>query len=249
MYKMKRSILATTLVAMTVSFSGVAGANEAADKQAITNAYQAINAAFERKDIDRVFSYYAQEYTSIGVDGKLINLKQQRQQTQEFFRNVRQINVDNEIKQIQINGSTATVVGVANVSGTMTDPQNPQVNKPFKGGTTDQDIWKRTNYGWKIISTHTLSVNNTNTQQQSNQTNNQRDISFYMQANNLANAAIEQCYRQKNLEECDKLNKIKYTLNTWCGQGDANACNTVTIISSSELFTQMSINTESIRIK
>jgi ketosteroid isomerase-like protein len=246
MHKMKRSILATTLVAMTVCFSGVASANEATDKQAITNTYQAINAAFERKDINQYFSYLAPEYTYIGVDGKLINLKQQRQQTQEFFRNVRQIKIDYEIKQIDINGPTATVVGVENYSGTMTDPQNPQVTKPFDGGSTYQNIWKRTNYGWKIISTRILLLNNTNTQQQSNQTNNQRDISFYYQANNLANAAIEQCYREKNLEECEKLNKIKYTLNTWCGQGDANACFYSTLILGSESNTQTLIRIESI---
>ena len=66
---MKKSILATTLVAMTVAFSGVAGANE----QAITNAYQAINAALAGKDIDQSFSYFAPEYTYGGLDGKIIN--------------------------------------------------------------------------------------------------------------------------------------------------------------------------------
>lgn len=157
MHKMEKSVLATALVAMTVIFSGVASANEATDKQAIINAYQDIDAAFGRKDIDRFFSYLAPEYIRIGPEGNLITLKLQRQQKQDFLKRVRKIKVHDEIKQIQISEQTATVIGVGNYTGTITDLQNPQVTKPFSMELIYQDIWKHTIYGWKIVRTHTLS--------------------------------------------------------------------------------------------
>ena len=46
----------------------------------------------------------------------------------------------------------------------------------------------------------------------------------YMQAMNTANAAINSCYENGNLEDCDKVNRIINTLQTWCSQGDNNAC-------------------------
>lgn len=46
----------------------------------------------------------------------------------------------------------------------------------------------------------------------------------YLQAYNTANAPINSCYDNGNLEDCDKVNRIINTLASWCGQGDKNAC-------------------------
>lgn len=56
-----------------------------ADKQAIIRAYQAIDAAFERKDVNQLYSYYAPEYSGIGLDGKITNLQQQSQGIQKLL--------------------------------------------------------------------------------------------------------------------------------------------------------------------
>lgn len=66
-----------------------------------------------------------------------------------------------------------------------------------------------------------------------------------VQAFNLANEAIIQCYRQKDLRECNKLEKIKQTLFNWCNQGDAEACsalNALISIESNEMISNSSEN-------
>jgi hypothetical protein len=45
------------------------------------------------------------------------------------------------------------------------------------------------------------------------------------QAFNLAQTSIYRCYEKKELEECDRLSQIEFTLSTWCSQGDRGACN------------------------
>lgn len=57
-----------------------------------------------------------------------------------------------------------------------------------------------------------------------------QDYSYYVlrsiKVSNLASDAIRGCYREKNLEECDKLMKIINVVSDWCVQGDSAACNT-----------------------
>lgn len=114
---MKQPIIGfTTLLTATLAMTSVVCADEQADKQAIMKVYRASNEAVQRKDVNQVYADYAPEYTSIDQNGKLRNLEQSRQQTQQFFQTTRQINVQDEIKQIQINGQTATVMGVGYMS-------------------------------------------------------------------------------------------------------------------------------------
>jgi hypothetical protein len=66
-----------------------------------------------------------------------------------------------------------------------------------------------------------------------------------IQAFNLANEALIKCYRQKDLRECYKLEKIKQTLFNWCDRGDAEACsafNAITSIESNEMISNSSEN-------
>jgi ketosteroid isomerase-like protein len=157
---MKQPIIAfTTLLTATLTMTGVVSADEQADKQAIMKAYGAYDAAVERKDVNQVYADHAPEYTFIEQNGKLLNLEQSRQMSQQFLQNTRQINVHNEIKQIQINGQTATVIGTGYISAIGSNPKNPQVLIPFSRVSQYQDIWKRTPDGWKLISTHVLQSN------------------------------------------------------------------------------------------
>lgn len=209
-------------------------ASKQADKQAIIQVYQAMNAAIERKDINQLYSHYAPEYSSIGLDGRSTNLQQQSQEIQKFFQILSKIKARSEFKQIQISGQTATVVGVGYISGILTDPKNPQVYKPISLESTSQDIWKRTSSGWKLTNTHTLSLKNTSTKnastrprQQANQTGNSR---IYEQAHQEAIILIDSCYHDKNVEDCNKLNKIESTLKSLCSQNDSQACDTYTSV-------------------
>ncbi|BAU14469.1 hypothetical protein LEP3755_50160 [Leptolyngbya sp. NIES-3755] len=54
------------------------------------------------------------------------------------------------------------------------------------------------------------------------------------QAQNLASMAIDGCYQNKDLYQCEKLNQIKATLLTWASQGDKNASATLAFIISIE---------------
>lgn len=68
-----------------------------------------------------------------------------------------------------------------------------------------------------------------------------QDYSYYaernMKASNLASDAMYGCYGNKNLEECDKLIKIKNVVIDWCGQGDGLACITYSNIGAQERIT------------
>jgi hypothetical protein len=52
----------------------------------------------------------------------------------------------------------------------------------------------------------------------------------YQTAGSLAMSAVDQCYQQKKLDECNKLHEIENTLSTWCAQNDQNACELYTIV-------------------
>lgn len=157
---MKQPIIGfTTLLTATLTMTSVVYADEQADKQAIMKAYGAYDAAVERKDVNQVYADHAPEFTFIDQNGKLINLERSRQMSQQFLQNTRQINIHNEIKQIQINGQTATVIGTGYISAIGSNPKNPQVLVPFSSVSQYQDIWKRTPGGWKLISTHVLQSN------------------------------------------------------------------------------------------
>jgi hypothetical protein len=45
-----------------------------------------------------------------------------------------------------------------------------------------------------------------------------------LQAQNLAYAALTQCYTYNNANGCSQLNRIKSTLATWCEQNDRDSC-------------------------
>lgn len=163
------AIAFTTLLATTLMMTNVVYADEQADKQAIMEAYRAINAAIERKDVNQLFADHAPEYTLIRQNGELTNLEQQRQVWRQSFQTIRQIKVSDEIKQIQINGQTATVIRIVYTSAIISNPKNPQVPLPYSAVGQYQNIWKRTPGGWKVLNTNVLQY--TATGQQSSQAN------------------------------------------------------------------------------
>ncbi|NMG06589.1 nuclear transport factor 2 family protein [Brasilonema sp. UFV-L1] len=224
---MKQPVLAITLLAATVFITNVAYADEQTDKQAIIEAYRKYDAAIERKDINQTFADYAPEFTIVRLNGKLTNLKQERQQTQKSFQNVRQIKVHNEIKQIQINGQTATVIGVGHSKAIISNSKNPQVPVPYSSISQYQDSWKRTNSGWKLISNRVLQQRanlRRNNQRSNNQIRRSPNSLSMLEYYNQGSDAIERCYERG--QHCEKMNRIQNILMSKCAQGNRDACST-----------------------
>ncbi|MCC5598207.1 hypothetical protein [Nostoc favosum] len=48
----------------------------------------------------------------------------------------------------------------------------------------------------------------------------------------LGIAAVDKCYKEKDIVECDRLSKIESTLFAWCIEGDMFACSVHNNISS-----------------
>lgn len=46
----------------------------------------------------------------------------------------------------------------------------------------------------------------------------------YLQALTLAMSAVDRCYQDKDLTECEKFDRIYTTVSTWCASGDKEAC-------------------------
>ena len=91
------------------------------------------------------------------------------------------------------------------------------------------------------ISSHNLSQNIAwaTPRQQENSTRQAQAHHDSMQAFLLAQEAVRECYTNKRLEECEKVDRIQSTLITWCNQNDQEACETIVQIQSmvtSEMF-------------
>lgn len=59
-----------------------------------------------------------------------------------------------------------------------------------------------------------------------------------IKASNLAYDAMRGCYGDKNLNECDRLIKIKNVVLNWCAQGDSFECLNYTNIATQERTTR-----------
>ncbi len=134
------------------------------DQQAIIKAYRTIVSGLKNKNFNQAYSVHAPEYTAINSEGKVTNLKQLRQNWQRNWQNIHQfVDLGYDFKQIQVSGSTATVLGtgyatvvavVRNSSGA-----NDLDYKPLSIVIQFQDTWKRTDLGWKITNSRTLQEN------------------------------------------------------------------------------------------
>ena len=84
------------------------------------------------------------------------------------------------------------------------------------------------------ISSHNLSQNIAwaTPRQQENSTRQAQAPHDSMQAFLLAKEAVYECYTNKRLEECEKIDRIQSTLITWCNQNDREACETIVQIQS-----------------
>jgi hypothetical protein len=60
----------------------------------------------------------------------------------------------------------------------------------------------------------------------------------YQTAVSLGISAADQCYQQKEIDECNNLQEIQNTLSTWCAENDQTACEAYNIVFDYSTHTQ-----------
>jgi hypothetical protein len=188
----------------------------------IVRAYDRISAGVEGRNINQIFAYAAPEYIWTETNGRTRNLQQAIQTTSGFLQSTSNIKFRIKVSSISYSGQYATVSGTVYHSGF-----DRQANNSYSLERRFQDTWQRTNNGWTWISQRDLSQNiavatprqrGNSTRQTPAQTSNS------LRTFNLAQEAVDNCYREKKLAECRKLDDIRSTLVDLCVQGDRESC-------------------------
>jgi ketosteroid isomerase-like protein len=188
-------------------------------KQAIVETYKAIDDALTQGDVKRYGSFIAPEYTSTLPDKSVKNRQQMLQKTTENFRVFRQLKVQTQLKQVKIDGKTATVNGVMNIRAVATNPDNPQETRAFAAQQSFQDVLHLIGQEWKVVTSRTLSQKN----QVEPHPNQQTGGRNYDQVTLMGMSAANGCYKDGRLDDCARLERIVTTLATWC-ETDSQAC-------------------------
>jgi ketosteroid isomerase-like protein len=194
-------------------------ASPQAAKQAIAQLYQAMDDALNQRDVTRLGSFMAPEYTSTGLDEIVKNRQQSLQTTAEGFRMFPQLKSQTQLKQIKIDGKTATVNGVTSFRGTAINPNNAQDTRAIAGEQSFQDVLQLVGQEWKVVTSRTLSQK-LQVEPSPKQQTRDRD---YTQVSLMGMNAASGCYQQGRLDDCAKFERIVATLATWC-ESDSQAC-------------------------
>jgi hypothetical protein len=125
------------------------------NEQQIVEAYKRFYSAFVRGDINTMFVDYDTGYSIFTSQG-VINQQQIRQNILDWYRKGRRLKVHYKINDLYIRDGSATVVLVEYLSGTIANPQNPQVQVPFSKETQYSDIWGIRPWGWKRVNSQIL---------------------------------------------------------------------------------------------
>ncbi|OUL20086.1 hypothetical protein BV378_30260 [Nostoc sp. RF31YmG] len=137
--------------------------------------------------------------------------------------------------QFQFSGQTAIVIGLRKI--VFSKQKSSQGTEPRTRICKYQDTWKRTNNGWQLVNGRNLQCNdNGNVIPTNPPTGNLSNNRDYLGLYNLADSAIQSCYREGNPEPsaCVRLKEIENTLSMWCSQGDKHACITSSHVSLDE---------------
>jgi hypothetical protein len=193
----------------------------------IVRAYARISDGLEGKNINQIFAYASPEYRWIDADGNTRNLQQAIQTTSGFFQVTSNIKYRRKVESISYRGQFATVSGTAYTGG-FERPANNSYSREIKF----QDTWQRNGNGWKWINQHDLSQNiawatpkpQTNPVGQS-----QYDGG---RAASMIQNAVDRCYGQKDLTECNKLDRIQSNLASECFQNNQQSCQLLNLTNS-----------------
>jgi hypothetical protein len=153
------------------------------------------------------------------LDKTVKNRQQMLQTTAENFRVFRQLKTQTQLKQIKVDGTTATVTGEMNFRGTATNPDNAQETRVVAGQQSFQETLQLVGQAWKVVTARTLSQK-TQVEPKPKQQTSDRD---YTQVSLMGMSAASGCYQQGRLDDCAKFERIVTTLATWC-ETDSQAC-------------------------
>jgi hypothetical protein len=202
-----QSLLFSSLLISVITFPLVAKADTNADIIRKNNA-DVVGEAYRR---------------SLEIDTKLIIAQYKAMDESSSIQSGQKIH--NKIMKIKINGRVATV-----------RVRTTAIAKYSTSVAIGEDIWQSNNNGWKLVNSRVLSSNTTVNRPQSNPTGQVQTSTRHnsMEAFNLANEAMVECYRRKDSVACDRLDSIKEKLSQWCGQGDVEACSTSGTVANME---------------
>jgi ketosteroid isomerase-like protein len=192
-------------------------------KLAIAQLYQAMDDALNRRDLKRYGSFMAPEYTVTGLDKTVRNRQQMLQTTAENFQVLRQLKIQTQLKQIKVDGKTATVTGVMNFRGIATNPDNAQETRTVVGQQSFQEVVQLAGQQWKVLTARTLSQK-TQVEPKPNQQTSDRN---YDQVMAMGASAASGCYQSARLNDCAKFDRIQAKLSTLCAT-DQQACRILT---------------------
>ena len=138
-----------------------AGASAPTSRRAIQSAYNAMNAALAKKNLNGVWAHRTKDYVQITATGKKILAPQLRPQEQAIVTAAQSITAQTAIRSFAQKGDTATVS--VSERGTLVMNNTPARRKPKVIVTqTSRDEWVRQNGRWRIkhstILTHRATV-------------------------------------------------------------------------------------------
>jgi uncharacterized protein (TIGR02246 family) len=117
-------------------------------KKAIQAAYNKMNAALERKDVNGAFSVLTPDAEQITLQGQRLSAAQMRQQMTQGLAQARSIRSRTTVQKVTLKGNQALAVVRSQVSFVVTDPQSGRDAKIAADEVSD-DTWIKTAQGWR----------------------------------------------------------------------------------------------------
>ena len=139
-----------------------------ADSQAgtaVRQAYAQFDTSFKRLDADAVTALCAPDYQATDEHGKVTDLAQTKVGLATIFRvlaaPVHDVSntldtMHSSIQSLQVSGSTATARVVEQLDWTERGVEVPSIFQQHSLMSVDEDTWRRTQDGWKMVRSHTL---------------------------------------------------------------------------------------------
>lgn len=148
--------------------------NKNADRSAETGgavgeaaALQAINRIYKREaerfhdlahyDNDAAFAFYDAGYTFTDAHGKVTNLKEQREGTEQLLRKTRRISQEVRVEKGHLERAKLEVTYRATLDADVLAQDGSGTTNHLRDEGLYRDTWKRTGNGWKLLSTLALS--------------------------------------------------------------------------------------------
>lgn len=157
----RRTLLTAALLLAGASFAPQARADATSDaRKTIQAAYDKMNAAAAKKDVNGILAYYAPDYEHVNQRGQKTTLAAMRQQMPQLLQMMKSIKATTAIKKFVLQGSQATVAVASQGEMVGVDPQTKKAVK-IVIFSSDEDLWVKGAKGWMQKRSKTLSSKQT----------------------------------------------------------------------------------------